>query len=164
MKDRRFTVTRRYNVKSLWNRHHEMLRLIVLGWGNKEIAAALGCTSQNVSDVRNSPMAKDRLAILQAARDAATIDVAREIQQEAFDSFKLLQDVRAGRVEASINLRASVARDLLDRAGHSAVKKTQAEVVTAHLTREDLEKIKERARNAASRQAENIEVQTLPTV
>lgn len=143
---------RHYEVQDIWERQREMIRLMILGWGNQEIASALGVTPQNVSDVRNSPLVKDRLAVLGAARDAATVDIAREIKEEAGASLNLLRDIRDGRVEAGIALRASVARDLLDRAGHSAIRKVQGEIVSTHLTRDDLEALKQRARDAATQQ------------
>jgi hypothetical protein len=138
---------RKYKIEALWDRHHEMVRLILLGRGNKEIAERLSVTPQNVSDVRNSPIVRDRLSVLQAARDASTVDIARIIQEEAPGCIALLKDVRAGREEANIGLRVQVAQDLLDRAGHGAIRKTQAEIVSAHLTREDIEAIKQRARS-----------------
>lgn len=150
---------RYYEVTDIWDRHHEMIRLMVLGWGNQEIASALGVTPQNVSDVRNSGIVRDRIAVLEAARDAATIDIAREIQEEAGASLNLLRDIRAGRIEASIGLRASIAKDLLDRAGYSPVKKIQGEIINAHLTREDLEEIKKRARSAATQQGVMVEAE-----
>lgn len=137
---------RKYKIQALWDRHHEIIRLILLGLGNKAIAERLAVTPQNVSDVRNSPIVRDRISVLEAARDAKTVDISRVLQEEAPACVQLLRDVRAGREESSISLRASVAQDLLDRAGFSAVRKTQAEVVSTHLTREDIEAIKDRAR------------------
>jgi hypothetical protein len=64
--------------------------------------------------------------------------------------FDLLEDViqngKVGLDVAPIGLRVHTAQDYADRAGYGAVKKHQ--VVTARLSKTDIEAIKEKARTA----------------
>jgi len=119
--------------------------MLLLGFGNNEIARELGVTPQNVSDIRNSPLAQDQLAVLKAARDSATVDVARALVADAPKSLSLLTDIRDGKASDDIKLRATVAQDLLDRGGFGKVTKIAARVSHGIFTPEVLERIKKRA-------------------
>ena len=48
--------------------------------------------------------------------------------------------------DSSLSLKAKVATDLLDRAGHSAPKKMIGAMMHEHFTKDDIIKIKERAK------------------
>ena len=72
-----------HQIAKMWDNHHEIARLLVLGLNNAEIAERMGCTPQTVSNVRNSPVVQDKLAILHAVRDVATGDLASEIAEMA---------------------------------------------------------------------------------
>ena len=72
-----------FEVSEMWEMHHEIVRLLVLGMKNVEICKVLGVSQPMVSYVRNSKVVKDQLAIMRAARDADTIDVARDIREKA---------------------------------------------------------------------------------
>ena len=148
---------RRYEVKSLWDRHHEILRLVLLGFSNKEVAAELGISAQNVSDVKNSQLAIQQLEVLRTARDSQAVDVARAFVEDAPKSLRLLQDIRDGVASQDIKLRAKVAQDLLDRAGHGKVTKIAGRVAHGVFTPEDLDRIKRRARGEAQPQPVNAE-------
>ena len=135
---------RRYEVTTLWGRHHEMIRLIVLGFNNKEIGTILGVTPQNVSDLRNSEVAKAKIEMLTVARDSDTVDVSRVLVSDAEKSLELLQKVRDGELTDDIRLRVSTAQDLLSRGGHPRVQKVQGSVAHALVTPETLDRIKAR--------------------
>ena len=135
-------------VSEMWDLHHEIARRISLGQKNVEIAKALGCTPQTVSNVRNSLVVQEHISILQGARDADTIDLAREIKEIAPVALQLLKNVINGEkegVNASIALRAREANNMLARVGHGVPHKVQAEVANWHLTSKDIQDIKQRA-------------------
>lgn len=135
-----------WQVGEIWEIHAEISRRILLGQKNTVIAEALECSPQMVSNVRNSPVIQDRLALMRGARDASTIDIARDIQEFAPEALKLLKEVVRGEgpgENASIALRAKQANEFLDRAGHGAVRREQH--FHAHLTTEEIEGIKQRA-------------------
>jgi hypothetical protein len=147
--DRRFVRERQYNVKSLWDHHQQMLRLIALGRSNVEIAEAMDCTPQSVSNLRNSPVAKVKLEQLKRTLDEEAVDIGTRIQEFAPVALRLLEDVISGRdPDASISLRAKYASLHLSRAGFGEVKKVAS--INTHLTRDDIEDIKRRAVDAAN--------------
>ena len=133
-------------MSEVWESHAEITRRILLGQKNTVIAEALGCSTQMVSNVRNSPVIQDRLSLMRGARDASAIDIARDIQEFAPEALRLLKEIVLGKgpgENASAALRAKVSSDFLDRAGHGAVRKEQH--LHAHLTSEEIEGIKQRA-------------------
>ena len=139
---------RPFRITRMWDVHHEIARRLVIGEKTKQIAQALNVTEMTVRNTANSPVVRDQIALLQAARDVKCIDVAREIQDTAPKALALLQDIISGEgpgETASINLRAHTARDMLDRAGHGAVKRFQGELAHGLFTAGDIEELKKRS-------------------
>jgi len=134
-----------WQVTEMWDLHNEIARRILLGQKNVVIAEALECSPQTISLVRNSPVVQDKLALMQGAADANAVDVSKRIQEMAPEALDVLQEVLRAKEEASMALRAKVAESILDRAGHSAVRTVRTEGIHAHLSSDDLQKIKERA-------------------
>jgi hypothetical protein len=149
--DKRFKppeLKKTWQVSKVWELHDEIKRRILLGQKNKVIAEALSCSPQTVSNVRNSEVIQDQLAIMRGARDASTVDIARDIQEFAPKALMLLKDIVRGKGDgesASIALRAREANNFMDRSGHSAIRKHDVRGVHAVLTAEDLESIRQRA-------------------
>lgn len=123
---------RGYDVRTLSAKHHSMLRMMLLGSSNNDIAEAVGMTPPQVAIVRNSPIAMQHMNTLIAARDSQVINVAKGLRDDAPKSLKLLQEVRDGGHQADIGLRASVAKDLLDRAGHGKVSRVEGTIEHNH--------------------------------
>lgn len=134
---------RQYEVQQIWQQYHEVMRLKLLGMKHVAIAAAVGMTPVAVSYILNSSVVRRRLDEMQAARDLGTIDVARKIQTLQVKAVEFLEDVLEDGT-AMTSTRVRVAQDLLDRGGHGAIKRQ--EILSAHLTSEDIRDIQERAR------------------
>lgn len=137
---------RTFRVGQLWEVHHEVVRRLALGEKGSDIAESLGVSKAMVSYTKNSKLARDKIDIMRAAMDADTVDVGIRIQEIAPKALEVLEGIIQGSgeyKEASLALRARYADKHLDRAGYSPVKKLA--VATQHLTKEDIEKIKERA-------------------
>lgn len=135
-----------WSVSEAWEIHHEITRLLLLGFKNVEIAERLNISPQMVSNTRNSPIIQDKLALMRKARDIDIIDVSKSIKEFAPVALKLLKDVVSGEDEgigASLALRVKTGESFLDRAGHGAINKVQAAV--AYLTKEDIDEMKEKA-------------------
>lgn len=132
-------------IRALWDKHHEVIRLIVLGKTNVEIARLLGCTKENISTIRNEPLVQAQVASLTSQADAEIVDITKRIAEIAPKAIDKLEQVLDS-TETNAALQVTVARDLLDRAGHGAVK--QHQVVSTHLSKEDLSEIKNRARSS----------------
>jgi hypothetical protein len=129
----------------MWERHHQMARLLLLGYNNKEVAEFLGCSPQNVSDVRNSPVFQEKLEVLRGEADGAAVAIGVKLEKGASRCLTLLEQIRDGEATQDIKLRAQVAQDLLDRAGHGKIQKIEGRHAVAHLDAEALERIKNRA-------------------
>lgn len=137
---------RSFTVSKMWDVHHEIARLNSLGMKGSEIAKQLGVTPVMVSYTLNSPVVQDKVAILRASRDADTVDLMRRVHNFAPKCLDLLERVISGKEQdASIPLRVRTAEKYADRVpALAAVKKHQ--VVSATITKEDLDEIKGRAK------------------
>ena len=150
---------RTFRVGTLWEIHHEIARRLSLGEKNADIAEALHVSPTMVSYTKNSKVVEDKVAIMRAAMDADTIDLGIKIQKFAPVALKLLEDIISGEEkDASIALRARYADKHMDRAGYAPVKRIAS--VSAHLTAEEVEEIKDRSRNSAQ-QAGIIEAEVI---
>ncbi len=140
-------------VGEIWQLHEAVKQRIFLGEKNVKIAAALNCTAQQVSNIRNSPVIKNELAKMNGARDMDTIDLGKRIQTLAVRAHANLESIitdgklsaAMGGKDASINLIARESNNMMDRAGWGAPKKLQMESVNVHLTTADIVDIKRRA-------------------
>lgn len=138
------TFERQYQIQQMSQVHHEIVRLALLGSDQKSIAEQLGITEACVSYTLNSRIVMDKLALLRMQRDASSVDVAAAIRDCASKCVEVL-DTIMNDTAANPGVRVSAAKDLLDRAGYAAPKVIKTENVTAHLTADDLERIKRRA-------------------
>ena len=138
---------RKYEISNLMDHHKENARLILMGYAhNKDIAEMVGLGIQQVSNIRNSKVFKDNMDILQAARDADSLSVARRIASMAPKAVMRLDEVIDKPINAKDNdldpaLIARVAGDILDRAGHGGINK----VMSLHMTPDEIKKMKEDA-------------------
>jgi len=142
---------RHWTVNEMWEVHHEIARLLLLGYKGVNVAKQLGVSPQMVSNVRNSPVVQDKLAIMKGARDADTIDLSKEIRDSAPDALSLLKDIIRGDNEgagANLPLRAKTAESMMDRAGYAAPQRKQVESIHYTLTKEEIQSIKEKAKNS----------------
>lgn len=144
------TGRRKYNITHLWQHHHEILRMALLGHKAAEIAAALNITPQTVSNTLNSPMGRAKLAIMRAERDQSSVNIAAAIQDIQGDALSVVKEFIDPQTSKNKDdkLRLRAAFDMLDRGGHGAPKIIRAEHMHAHLTSEDILQIKERSRAA----------------
>lgn len=134
---------RKYQIGQMWDIHHEICRLAVIGMKSIDIAGHLNVTPAMVSYVLNSDIVKRQLSHLHAVRDLDSIDVAKEIQEltpRAIKKLDTLLDCGDTKIESK------VAMDILDRAGYAAVKTLRTSNIHAHFTKDELDDIKLRAK------------------
>ena len=135
-----------WQVTQMWELHNEIARRILLGQKNVVIAKALDCDPQTVSYVRNSPVVQEKIKLMSGAADANAVDVATRIKEMAPKALDVLEKILDNKDEkASIALQAKIAESVLDRAGHSAIRTIRSENLHAHLDKDDIEAIKQRA-------------------
>ena len=68
--------SRRYfavSAKRIQQNHHEVKRLLFLGWKNVDIAERLGMTKEMVSFIKNSPVIQAELRKMKGARNSTAI-------------------------------------------------------------------------------------------
>jgi len=135
-------------VKEMNERHHEIARMVLLGYKNVEIAELLNITKEFVCAVRNAPPVKEQVAILAGARDASTVDVAKQIQAILPECVKYLSETIEN-PEISSNLRSRNAFGLLATGGHGPSKNVNVKGVHAVLTADDIKEIREKAESIA---------------
>jgi len=148
--------SRKYEIQHIWDKHHEIIRLIVLGYSNKEIAEVIGCTPQTVSLTRNSEICKRKIEELRSRRDEEAVNVLETLEREAPKALELLMDVRSGKLSDDIKLRVKVAQDLLSRAGYGQVQRVKGSFVHGVVSEELLDRVKAK-RNAVD--ADYVEVE-----
>lgn len=139
---------KQWQVGQLWDLHHEVIRMLLLGMKQCDIAERLGITDCQVSKIKNSQIVQDRLSLMRAARDVQTVDISRDILDVAPRALKLLKNIVNNEDEgrqANIGLRTKVAESLLDRAGFGAVKKMQSESSHTFYNADEIARIKQRA-------------------
>ena len=126
--------------------HHEICRRILMGHKNVDIAKSLKCTPQTVSNVRNSPIVKHRLRELGAARDGVTVNFAVEVQARAQRAFEILDEALMDETgEVPLMMRLKEANNILDRVERVEGIGQRNLHLHAHLTADDIERLKERA-------------------
>jgi predicted transcriptional regulator len=145
--DRRFNPHgRKYQIQKLWDIHHEILRLLLLGWDKTKIAETLGVTPVMVSYTANSELVKRRLEVMRGARDAEALDLSVEIKRFAPEAFQLLQQIM--KESQSEKNKIAIAMDMLDRAGYAPPKIIEGKFMHAHFTADEIEEMKKRAKES----------------
>lgn len=138
-----------HNIKNMNERHHEVARMVVLGYSNVDIATALNVGKEFICSIRNAPPVQEQVAVLTGARDASTVDVARQIQMLLPKCVSYL----AGTIEnaeISDHVRSRNAFGLLSTGGHGPVKNVNVKAVHAVLTAEDIKEIRDDAQSVAA--------------
>jgi len=143
--------SRTWKVNEIWEMHHEVIRLLLIGMKNVDIARKLGITEVQVSNIKNSPVVQDRLSLMKAARDVKAVDISRDIMEVAPKALELLKKVINGDAivddkKPSVNAMIRTSESLLDRAGFGAVKKVATQNEHVYYTAEEIEALKARAK------------------
>jgi len=134
---------RPYQIEQLWDIHHEVIRLSLIGMKPVDIANHLNITPQMVGYTLRSPLAIRQLDCLKAERDLDAIDVAKEIKNLAPKAVQVLEEL----LDDSLpNIKLAAAKDVLDRAGHAAVKVIKADV-GHHFSADEIAEIRNNARS-----------------
>jgi len=162
--DKRFVEKRHYDVKQLWDSHHEIVRRIALGENNQQVAEAMGITPQTVSNIRNSPLAREKVEELKGSMDEKVKQIFERIQGLQHLALDTLEKVITGQMDEDPMpaLKTKAATTVLAMGGNGPIQKAQTQ--NLHITRNELEVIKERARSAAQAQGVIVaEYEEVPT-
>lgn len=148
-----FPGKRKFQLKALSGKHHEIKRLDSLGVPKKEIAKLMGCTEVNISQITGSEIYKDAADVLRTAMDSSTVEVAKVINRLGMKSLKLLEEVVDGTGKgrtADLAMQVKVAMNTIDRLpGAAKIQSVQGKIEHSHSASDELiEQIKERAKQA----------------
>lgn len=135
------TNNRKYVIKHMWDRHHEIIRLLVMGMAYRDIANTLKITPQTVSDVANSPIVQEKLLKLRGERDVEAVDIGARIKKLAPSAVAKVKEVMD---KGDLRTSLTAARDILDRSGFVPPTKIDMRGMIAHVTTKELDEIKER--------------------
>ena len=141
---RRSNLPRTYEPKQLNPLHHEILRRALLGDSHKEIATALGCTVATVSNAVNSGLGRDKLQTMTAVADINSVELAQQIRETAPKALAVIQEILESE-SANYATKFRAATDILDRAGHGAVKKVDIRRSATELSMDELDRLKHEA-------------------
>jgi predicted transcriptional regulator len=134
---------KQYQIEQMWELHHEVCRLALIGMKQVDIANHLNVSPVMVSYTLRSPIVRRQLEQLKAVRDIDAVDVAKEIQELAPKAVKVLGEMMDNDLP---NIKLKAATDILDRAGHAAVRTLRTENIHAHFSADEISDIKKRAR------------------
>jgi hypothetical protein len=137
-----------YDVTRIWESHNEIIRLLVAGVSPTAIARTLNITTQTVSNVRNSPLAQQRISELAAQRDAEAIDIAKRVAEIAPLAVDVLKKHLVDALDNDENdkdvarIGTTAALGLLD---HAVPRKVEGRVLHGHMTLDRINEIKQKA-------------------
>ena len=136
-----------HDIKQLWQRSHEILRLALIMPKHKEIARVLGITEATVSNTLNSELGRRKLSKMRLARDGETIDVAKRVAEllpKAIDTYEKILD---GDPTVTKMMKETADTISMDIAGYRAPTKTQT--ANLYMSPDELVKFKQRGIAAA---------------
>lgn len=127
----------------LWERHKEIIRRLIAGDRQKDIADDLGMSYSRMSIICNSPAFRNELERKSLGADSNALDVQDRVTALSIDAMSVLEDVLQNGENIPKKLQVEVAKDIMDRAGHGAVKKTAT--LTATLGADDIAEMRKRS-------------------
>ena len=153
---------KRYEIKQLWQRSHEIINLAAQGWKNVDIAEILGITPECVSMTLNSELGQKKLSDIRLSRDEEakkTSEKIRILTAKAIQTYHEIFDNESG--EATLRDRKDVANTvLLELSGLRAPTKIQS--VSTTLSAEELREFRERGLRAAKEAGATIDITEQP--
>jgi predicted transcriptional regulator len=145
-----------FEPKRLLSRQKEILRWVSSGlYNHKEIAEILGVTTATVCNIIRSELGRKTLAMFEDSADFDVVQMQERIKTAASLALTIQEDMMLDE-ETPLRLKKDLTDGFLNRAGFSPVNKNMNLNVSAGLTREDIERIKTRARELEESVRENI--------
>ena len=148
---RRVDNRKTYEIKSLWQRSHEIINLAARGYKNLDIADILGITPATVSNTLNSELGERKLSDIRFGRDEEakkTSEKIRVLTNKALQTYHDIFDDESG--ESNLKDKKAVADTVvLELSGLRAPTKIHSVSASYTLTDEELENFKKRGLEAA---------------
>ena len=148
-----------HDIKQLWQRNHEILRMTLLGMKPKEIATILGIHKQTVSNTINSELGKRKLSALRKKVDEDAIDMAAEVNRLLPKCIETHEKILDGDQNVTKMQKETADTVAMDLGGHRAPTKLQTESAHLYMTPKDIEELKKRGIAAAKASGMIVEVE-----
>lgn len=142
---------KRYEIKRLWQRNHEIVNLAARGFKNTEIAEILNITPATVSATLNSELGMRKLSELREARDDEAKKVTEKIRiltNKALRIYHEIFDDESGECTLR-DKKAAADTVLLELSGLRVPTKVQSQSIHTVLTKDEIEELKRRGIEAA---------------
>lgn len=114
-------------IEDLWGHHHEVARLGLLGFSKESIAQELGLSAATVQKISKLPAVREKMMCLTQERDNQVIPIVERIRSLAIKAVDRMEEILEidtdGEDPRLLALQLNAAKDVLDRAGHAAIKK-----------------------------------------
>ena len=151
---------KRYDIKQLWQRSHEIINLAAQGYKNTDIAEILGITPTCVSMTLNSELGQKKLSDIRLDRDNEAKKVSEKIRvltNKAIQTYHEIFDNEDG--AATLRDRKEVAGTvLLELSGLRVPTKIHSSSVSTVLTAEEIAAFRNRGLKAIKEESEAIDV------
>jgi len=150
-----------YNVKSLWQRNHEIVNLAVRGFKQTEIAEILNISPQTVSNTLNSELGERKLAKLRKSRDEEASVVSEKIRVLTDKALKVYDDLfenEDGNTSKDLQKKAADTV-VLELSGLRVPTRVQSQSFNTTATLAEIEEFKKRGIAAAKASGMIVEVE-----
>lgn len=150
-----------YDIKRLWQRHHEIVNLDARGFKQTEIAEILNISPGTVSHTLNSQLGRKKSSEVRYSRDEEVKKVSEKIRVLTNKALKVYHEVfddESGECGLKDKMKAADVV-LLELSGLRAPTRIQAHHVTTTLTSDELEEFKRRGIAAAREAGMLVEVE-----
>ncbi len=142
---------KRYEIKALWQRSHEIINLAARGFKQTDIAEVLNVSETCVSMTLNSELGQKKLAEIRDVRDEdakKTSEKIRVLTNKAIETYHEIFDNEDG--QATLRDRKDVADTvLLELSGLRAPTRIQSSNLNMILSAQEIEEFKSRGLKAA---------------
>ena len=132
---RRVENRKTYDIKSLWQRSHEILAMAIRGMKQVEIAEVLDISPQTVSNTLNSDLGQQKLSVMRKGRDDKAVEVSERIEsltEKALEVYDKIFKDEGGLIPIDMQKKAADTV-MLELSGHRAATKIHAVSTTATL-------------------------------
>lgn len=127
--------------------HHELARLLALGYRDFEVAQMTGYSQVRISVLKRDPMFQELVDVYMTRRDSVVVDMTQRLQGLAVQAVEILQERLDENADAlSVKELHSVAELSLDRVGYG---KSSTVNLNAGVSPKTLDQIKEAVRAGA---------------
>ena len=148
---------KKYNIKALWGKPKEILRLYASGlYTQRQIADMLDCTTVTINNVIHSALGRQTLEMLNGVADAESIDLTVRYKSLATIALSVQEELLMDE-STTDTLKNRIADKIQDRAGYTPIAKNLNVNVNRGLSEEELSEIKQRAREIKNIQFEVVD-------